>query len=361
MKRSVFVFLTAVFVLSVSVSLCHAQTDRTVTNTSKKGSLLVWPLIRGGTADTMINLSNDYYESVKVKCVYRFPSSCARTEWTFTLQPNQPVSWMASTGKGPDGKAVPHTGVQPSPLAPRTLAELKCWAVDSAGTQQIAWNWLSGSAVVGEADDRHWEYSAWRFAVNSATTGVAAGLPGEMLLTGDSGNYDACPTGLLFNFLRQTRKASGVFPAGTVDNRLALVPCRERLAGNLDTIVYTKLVRRTETGKTLSTASVCVGCDDTATQWFYQSLAGPKVHLVAGAENPFTHMSTRSGTIYVHGRKQAACAGSVGSPLLGVMSMRLYSGDGPVVGVAPTAIGPGQAYIRNANDVNTSTPVSITW
>ncbi len=45
--------------------------------------------------------------------------------------------------------------------------------------QQIAWNWLAGEAIVKEPNAKAWEYSAWRFAVNSSTTGAQCRRGGE--------------------------------------------------------------------------------------------------------------------------------------------------------------------------------------
>ncbi len=220
MKKCILIASITIFVLSVSATLCFGQLDRTVTNTSKKGSLLIWPLIKAGPADTTIMLGNNYYEKVKVKCTYRSSFPFEDTSWSFNLMPNQTISWLASTGKGPDGKSIPKTGNAP-PLSTGKSAELRCWAVDSGGIQQIAWNWLSGEAIISEGTNQSWGYSAWRFAVNSSTTGAAAGTPGQILLTGDSGNYDTCPTGLMFNFLKQTSSTSVYpFPKGTPQWRL---------------------------------------------------------------------------------------------------------------------------------------------
>lgn len=361
MKRYVLIILISVFTLSVSAALCHAQTDRTVTNTSKKGSLLVWPFIKASSADTIITLSNEYYKTVKVRCAYRTVFPCSHSAWVFTLQPNQPISWVASTGLGPDGKAIPRAAGSPPPLSAGHRAELRCWAVSNSETQQIAWNWLTGNAIIGDGTNQHWEYSAWRFAVNSSTTGVAAGAPGMIRLTGDSGNYDACPSGLQFSFLKQSPNTTGTFPSGTVDNRLTLVPCMQDLVHDTNKIVYTDLIRRTEDGSTRSGASVCVGCVASTSQWFEESLVSSKLHLAGGIDNPFTHSVTPAGGIVLHGKQKSLCPGSVGSPLLGVMSMQVYSDAGPVVGVTPTAVGPGQAYIQDASGNNTTTPISITW
>jgi len=88
---------------------------------------------------------------------------------------------------------------------------------------------LTGDAIIKEGSNQQWGYSAWRFAVNSSTTGAAAGEPGRILLTGDSGHYDACPTALQFNFMKQTPSTAKSFPKGSVNNVLTLIPCQQDL------------------------------------------------------------------------------------------------------------------------------------
>lgn len=365
MKKGMIICLTAVFALLASGTVCLAQTDRTVTNTSKKGSLLIYPLIKTGAGgDTIIRLTNGYYESVKVKCFYRTSYPFADSSWIFTLLPNQSIAWVASTGKGPDGQRVPAGLAQPPALPSGTVAELRCWAVNSSGTQQIVWNWLSGDAIVSEGSKSMvWEYSAWRFAVNSSTTGASAGTAGKLLLTGDSGNYDACPTGLLFNFFKQTGNAAakGTFAAGTVNSELTLVPCKQDFVHDSAPAVYASMALQDEVQTLLNGAYACVGCTDSATQWFSESLASTRLGIIDSTTNPFLNIQSPAGSVYIHGRQNAACPGSTGVPLIGVMSMQFSSSTGPVAGAAPTGVGPGQAYVRDANDVNTTSPVSIEW
>jgi len=362
MKKCILIASITIFVLSVSATLCFGQHDRTVTNTSKKGSLLIWPLIKAGPADTTVMLSNDYYEKVKVKCTYRSSFPFQDTSWFFNLMPNQAISWLASTGKGPDGKSIPRTGGDAPPLGSGMSAELRCWAVDSGGTQQIAWNWLSGQAIIREGENQSWGYSAWRFAVNSSTTGAAAGTPGQILLTGDSGNYDTCPTGLMFNFLKQTPSTSvRSFPKGTVNDVLTLVPCMEDFVANTAPTVFTDLLTYDEAQNSVSGASVCVGSDVSATQWFSDPLISSKLVLTPGVDNPFSNLATPGGSIYIHGKQDTRCTGSLGVPLIGVMSMQFMSVTGPIAAVPPTAVGPGQAYVKDAADANTATPISIQW
>jgi hypothetical protein len=365
MKKCMLGALVLIVTFLVCGGACLAQTDRTVTNTSKKGSLLIWPLIKVGSADTIIKLNNEYYDPVKVKCFYRSSFPFANVNWTFTLLPNQPISWYASTGKGVDGKTIPGVRGSPPALTSGTVAEMRCWAVDNSVTQQIAWNWLTGDAIIKEGSNQQWGYSAWRFAVNSSTTGATAGTAGKLQLTGDSGNYDACPTALLFNFMKQNQTASGNFTKGLANNVLTLVPCPEDFATNTAPVVYASMVTQDELQSTLPGAYACVGSADATTQWFSESLISTKLNIIDSTSNPFTSIASPGGNIYIHGRSYSgrlnSCLGSSGVPLIGVMSTQYFSPTGVFTGGAPTNIGPGQGYVKDSSDAYTSAPIAIYW
>jgi hypothetical protein len=360
MKKLPLAVIVTTLAIVASSTWCSAQLDRTVTNTSKKGSLLIWPLIKATPADTIIKLNNEYYKSVRVKCSYRIPFPSRHVDWVFDLLPNQPISWMASTGRRPDGKAIPQGGESPPRLDRGLAATLSCWAVDASATQQIAWNWLTGDAIVGEGSRQHWQYNAWRFAVNSSTTGADAGSPGVMLLSGDSGNYDACPTALSFNVQRQAPNLSTTFAAGTANNQLTLVPCAADLRTNSDVTVFTELQVRDENGDLQPGASAVVGSSAPATDWFSDSLTSLKLSLDTGS-NPFVKLTTPRGNVLVHGRRDVSAPGAFGVPIIGVLSTQFASVNGPFASVSPTAAGPGQAYFRDANDENTAVQISIMW
>jgi hypothetical protein len=382
MKKCMLIALITIFSVLVSGALCLAQFDRSVTNTSQKGSLLVWPLIQWDSVhfkDTVIKISNDYYTSVDIKCfVRKFP--CDSIDFGFTLTPNQEISFLVSTGQGLDGREIPKLGTLGGLLNDGEKGELKCWAVDSTACddfrdedldlnpgQQIAYNWLSGDAIIIEGINQHWEYSAYRFKVNPpATTCSPAGDPGQILLTGNAGNYDACPTALLFSILNQapgTVQAPTVpaspYPTGTVNNVITLVPCKQDFVDNNDSTVYAEFLYTDENEISHSNHWTCVGCE--TNEWFSENLLSSKLH------NGPIFLTTPSGSIYIHGiKKDSSCPNSVGVPLLGVSSMQFFSNTGPFAGETPTLVGPGQAYIRDASDnatskVNTTNPVFIGW
>jgi len=197
-----------------------------VANTSQKGSLLIFPRIDvvvynsndpvPSFRDTLIALSNDYYMPVWVKC-YWVDRDQEIQDFMFQLTPNQPMFFSAQAGIGTPGATIPPFMGQEG--------ELKCWAVDPSGQQQISFNHLYGSATVyygfPTTELAQFEYNAWSFTARGVALGDPVGAPGELDLTGATGGYDACPQYLVTNFVPSR--------PGLQLDRLTLVPCKQDL------------------------------------------------------------------------------------------------------------------------------------
>jgi hypothetical protein len=231
LRKAVFFSLAIVFVLAGSVSMAPAAQN--VANTSQKGSLLIFPKILvqsaffdgaglkapGGSlgqppgyVNTFITIGNDYYQEVWVKC-YWVDENQSIEDFMFRLTPNQPIYFNAALGYGePEITVPPFVG----------KGELKCWAVNAAGDQQISWNHLYGNAFL-VSEEMVVPYNAWSFTARGVAQGAAVGKGGEILLTGAPGGYDACPTYLVTNFFSAEDRMD-------VDNPdLTLVPCKQDL------------------------------------------------------------------------------------------------------------------------------------
>ncbi len=141
MKKYMLVSLLIAFLLVTVGGPCLAGT---VANTSKKGSLLIFPLIRTDTTvypnfgteswETLITIGNDNYYSVNVCCVFVLKDACDRVEQCFILTPNQPITFKASDGTDLDGDNVLDSGIDFG-----NVAEAKCWVTsqeDSGATTQ---------------------------------------------------------------------------------------------------------------------------------------------------------------------------------------------------------------------------------
>jgi hypothetical protein len=189
-----------------------------VGNTSQQGSVLIFPKIDvSGGRDTIISISNGNNVPVFIEC-YWVDSNQNWQDFMFELTANQPIAFSALYGIS--GDTVPVT-VPPFPACDSPVGELKCWAVDNGGANQINFNFLTGSAKVIDYDYfTAYEYNAWTFDARTGTTGAAVGTGG--LITLDGVNFDACPQYFLGNFFA-TGADYGFFK--TTD--LTLVPCKQ--------------------------------------------------------------------------------------------------------------------------------------
>jgi hypothetical protein len=185
MKKSMLVALVMASLTFMASSCGFAQTAYTgIADTSKEGSLLVWPLIQTNDGnETYIIITNSIKGDgndtpVDIKCYWEYrqfppdPNSsgyCGLSDMIFYLSANNPLIFKASDGTGLDGR-----GLVP-PMGSGMKGALKCWAIDPTDRIQIAWNHLSGYAVIVDSDNATmsavpkksaWEYSAWRFAAN---------------------------------------------------------------------------------------------------------------------------------------------------------------------------------------------------
>jgi hypothetical protein len=160
-----------------------------VGNPNKSGSLMVFPLVDGSdNNDTMIIISNSFFYEVNIACQYRSVSDEVGGA-VFTIDAFDAVWFSMKTGEG-------------SIYAPVYLAEkgeMKCWAVNDAGTEQISWNYLQGAAdIINEKSGTVLSYNSWNFAADKPR-GETVGNPGEIKLSGLAGEYDAMPKYLSFN------------------------------------------------------------------------------------------------------------------------------------------------------------------
>lgn len=181
MKKNILVALVVAFMTLMASLSCFADVTG-VADTSKEGSLLIWPLIdTTGDNETYIIITNSTGGGnetqdllVNIKCFWEVrdypwqPGSgeyCPLSDAIFYLSRNNPLIFRASDGNSLDG-----IGLVP-PIGKDMKGMLKCWAVSPNDTNQIAWNHLSGYGIVlrpGDAEPKKsaLKYSAWRFAAN---------------------------------------------------------------------------------------------------------------------------------------------------------------------------------------------------
>lgn len=296
-----------------------ASAAQNVANTTQKGSLLIFPKIEVFTAyengtdpgdsdfwvDTLIFIANDYPQEVWVKC-YWVNEDQEVQDFMFRLTNNQPIVFWAGSGTdwflGNPVTVPPFEGV----------GELKCWAVNAAGDQQISFNHLYGNAwLIGEYAET--AYNAWSFTARNVAINQPVGTGGELVLSGANGAYDACPQYLLVNFI------PAYFMVGEADFRpdLTLVPCKQDLRQDR-TPTYTKakfdIWNQNETKFT--GAYQCIKC------WYEGYLDEIGTNGGFGGEK-FTWwtLKTFAARFRVQGVASTVCSpAAAASPLVGLMA-----------------------------------------
>jgi hypothetical protein len=206
--------LFAAIALAAVATSASAVTE--IGNPGQKGSLLIYPRVDIATGDTLVTMVNDYAAGViRVKCYYQ-ASDPVTTPYTGTLaglRPlkhkrdfeielthNQPISWLASSGRGIDGALVAPGLLLPFPDgAQRNAAELKCWAVTPDGSTERVHNHLFGTAsVMNFTTGQAYEYTAYAFQARGNQSD-ALGSPGVLNL--DNSEYDSCPAIVVGDFI----------------------------------------------------------------------------------------------------------------------------------------------------------------
>jgi hypothetical protein len=374
MKKMLYAALAAVFLLAALSTVAFAAQN--VTNPAQKGSLLVWPKIvvdrtytgagdtnsngQTGlvTADTVVTIANDYSVLVDVKC-YWMDEYQNIQDFAFRITKNQIVWFRASDGMGMGGSDAVFV-----PPFDGNRGELKCWAVNVAGTRQISWNHLFGTATIYDyvAGDA-WEYSTWNFAARNVARNKPVGTGGELKLTGADGGYDACPEYVLGTFLANRTdddfgKQDGIEARGS---DLTLVPCKQDLRQDrIPTYTKAQFDIWNEDEVKSTGAYMCFKCWlETALQPMPSSSAG------AGTYRNFDKfgigsLHTDLGFFRVTGVASTACKAvdwsqfpgpytTVPTPLIGLRSHSLYfpPGDNAIVGSTLNTAGfDGSGFVK---------------
>lgn len=362
------------------------------TSTSKKGSLLVFPLVeikwdRDGSVaqDTFLSVTNDFDEDVKVHFLFvngdadraaefccnppllreRFHVGWTKQNYTSTWTQNESTYFSMLTGqpKGAPPLANLDNGVEGPGRPDDELRDgtrilrgfVLAWAVDAFGNE-ITHNHLSGSATI--ISYRHmdaWEYGAYAFAAYTLTGQWTDGTPGQLLLNGNE--YDYVFDKLLLDFY-----ASGSQPFSSpiqdvmIDTDLTLLPMLLDLRQNTFGPVVTKarfdIWNQNE--DFFSGTKRLVAC------WNSALLSSPHTpnHLLVGS------LQTDKGKARINalGSSRICIDGTQNVPLLGVAS-KVLGFSGISSGKAHTAIplvGQGIEAGRILADIPTApAPLSI--
>lgn len=360
MKKYTMVALIMAFSIAILSSVCPAQT---VTDTTKLGSLLIWPKIvtastSGANVDTLVMFHNSSTSAIDVKCYWEskrttyapYPNwayaDCDTPDFQFRLTGNQPAVFSAKTGEHLFGAIIPKS----PPIAPFGSDEiglLKCWAVDAGAEHQISWNFLKGEAIIVDyINGSAWEYNAYRFAATPSQRAYVGTTPGKLALNGTT-DYDACPSYILFDFLAQSENVS---------SDLTLVPCAQNLKQEgTSTITKATFTIWNENEVKYTGAHQCMHC---FLEWPLDSF---KIPQDTGKIKPFTRarLHTNAARMRVQGLASKLCQGSGvpgqdDTPLLGVLDTKILNLDGKTYkDIAGTHASTAGKFTKN--------PVFIQW
>ncbi len=335
MKRGL--FLAIVLLLGIGMASVASAQPNAVGNTSQQGSVLIFPKIDvTGWRDTLISLSNGNSAPVNIEC-YWVDSTQVPYDFQFTLTANQPIVFSAANGLSCE-QPYPVT-IPPFNTTNSTVGELKCWATDANGANQISWNYLTGSAkVIDYSWYTAYEYNAWSFtALASTVAGTPIGTGGTINL--DGVNYEACPQYYMGNFF-----AVGSDYWFFKDTELTLVPCIEDLREER-TPTYTKAIFNiwNENEVQLSGATQCVKCFFEG----YLSWISP--------DFSYNYLESSAARFRTYGQSNAVCPGTpqINTPFVGLIVESLDfsygavgtadSQGGTIVKTASTGFGSGIA------------------
>jgi hypothetical protein len=309
-----------------------ALAAQNVANTSQKGSLLIFPLINidpAEQADTLIEISNDAPRAVKIECYY-VNEKKGRVDFDFRLTGKQTVSWSVATLAGdqvqpaafPTGGPFNGGGRYPPTNAKR--GELVCFATNEEVTAQIAWNHLSGTAIVSGSNGSI-KYNAWSFVARNANglpeaNNVVQGTPGFLRLTGaGAGTYDACP---VYNIAKFMPNGAALGTIQTHRNVLTVVSCNQDL--RQDYRLYLTKLQFTVWNSFESSFTGAYICVDSVHS---VHLGAANTFLENGANFEGSVLRTPNARFQVSGVASTQCPDSRASALLGVLSSRTNRGD----------------------------------
>jgi hypothetical protein len=374
---------TVVFSLAVALTLMGlctiASAAQNVTNVSQKGSLLIFPKIDTSLInddgpfpvyrDTIVMIGNDYYTEQWIKC-YWVNQDQEIQDFMFRLTPNQPIWFRASDGTGSGSADDPSVayGVTVPPFfqGEYQVGELKCWAVNAAGTDQVAFNHLYGNAMI--FDTLHaaaFEYNAWAFTARGVLQGQPVGTGGTLVLNGalNAPGYDACPQYLLFNFfaIGSHIDLDGGGSANFDETDLTLVPCSQDLRQDrVPTCTKAKFDIFNENETKYTGSYRCIKC------WFEGYLDQIAVQKpgkgFGGDKFVYKNLHTTVGRFRVAGVKSTVCdkvflnpdgtdkctGGQTDSPLLGLINTEIRFIAAPFDALAGTTPSTAGAGIRTA-------------
>lgn len=385
--------ILAIAAATISVSTSTFAASKLGGDT-QKGSLLIFPRVEAlapsngapGFSDTLINITNDANtKSVTLQCYWGTTeqhgaignvglggnaapnknAKAARTAlrnnhymgFSFLLPKNQSAAFWA--GDLSEMAESVYPGIRTLTTSKNTpqfnnfqdgtqanAGELRCWATNTAGTQEIHHNHLVGkativtfrpdsSAVTPTGAGQAHEYNAWAFQAHYQGsndikhTGRALLTPGQLDLDGKE--YDLCPSALVGQFI-PTGHLIGVEKSRT---QISIANCHEDLTqdGNphINSLNYTVY---NASGMKFAGAHECMGAwyesdlGKAFPHFTYRTLKSDSAHFIV---RPTASRQCNQGSQTAAMEKDIAASGIVGVQVTDVGG--LYQTSGNLVGL----------------------------
>ncbi|MEO8603121.1 MAG: hypothetical protein ABI629_11150 [bacterium] len=222
------VSFTALPVLACLLQLAGAAAAQ---STSERGaSILIFPkVIADGSADTVLQLTNVFGSRVSVFCSYvDGGAGWANASFSLTLEPQQPLSWVASHGRDASSEATRDA----VPAAPAGLrGELLCVEVDIGGAPSGDDRLVGHATVVTLPDGDVAGYAAVGLRGAGFNDGdevlCIGGERSDSCFTG--AEYDACPALWFVSHPTDGAPDAQLGDGATLATRLAIAPCSQNV------------------------------------------------------------------------------------------------------------------------------------
>jgi hypothetical protein len=184
--------------------LSGAAQAQLLTTTERPGSILIFPkVVRDGTRDTVIQITNTGTMLNSVRCFYLDSSSCEARDFEIALTKQQPTIWRVGEGRRVSSSDA-LTGIDPGnvPAQPQGfIGALICVEVASDDSP-LALDKLKGEATLEPSSDAirlgNQEYSKYNAIAIQGATNTGAG---DNALKLDGVEYAACPLRSRVNFI----------------------------------------------------------------------------------------------------------------------------------------------------------------
>lgn len=261
------------------------------------GSVLMFPLVRVNDGnDTYVSIVNTDPMSVDIKC-FAFEGNEPRGGVQFQLKENEHIIFSAKD----------HHGIEKLRISNSNCA-MVCFATNPAGTEQISWNKLYGTARVHDfAAGANMTYGARAFSAY-VEKGLPVGKPGRIKFTGKVGAYEAFPRYAHGSFFMDGMPLFDTGPVhGNMKTGIALVFSKIDLRQDFVPVKTKAFFSIWNESRVKTSATTCA---ETRLDKMLGSIS---------SSFTFARQHSTTGRIRVEGTKSTVCPGSEALGVLGLL------------------------------------------